>query len=160
MIECGHLFQNRYNSKCVETEYYLKNLVRYIHQNPQKAGICLTEKFYWSSYTEYVGNKSLVDTEFVMKLFDDNLNSFKKYNLKIVDCFEDDIEYEFILKIDDRYAEEIIKKKLRLDNINDIINFNKEIRDRYIHEIKKIKVISCKQISRLLNIDRKIVERA
>lgn len=32
----GHVFQNRYKSICVETEAYLKNLVRYVLRNPQK----------------------------------------------------------------------------------------------------------------------------
>ena len=35
----GHLFQNRFISKEVESAEYLKNLCRYIHQNPYKAGI-------------------------------------------------------------------------------------------------------------------------
>lgn len=33
----GHVFQNRFKSIGVDTEEYLKNLVRYIHKNPQKA---------------------------------------------------------------------------------------------------------------------------
>lgn len=32
----GHVFQNRFKSIGVDTEEYLKHLVRYIHNNPQK----------------------------------------------------------------------------------------------------------------------------
>ena len=31
----GHVFQNRFKSICVESEEYLKNLIRYIHRNPE-----------------------------------------------------------------------------------------------------------------------------
>ena len=35
----GHLFENRFRSKNVENSCYILNLVRYIHQNPVKAGL-------------------------------------------------------------------------------------------------------------------------
>ena len=35
----GHLFQNRYKSILCQEEVYLKELVRYIHLNPLRAGI-------------------------------------------------------------------------------------------------------------------------
>ncbi len=36
----GHLFQDRYKSEPVETDSYIVTVLRYIHQNPVKAGIC------------------------------------------------------------------------------------------------------------------------
>ncbi len=35
----GHLFQDRYKSEAVETNAYFLTVLRYIHQNPIKAGI-------------------------------------------------------------------------------------------------------------------------
>jgi putative transposase len=35
----GHVFQNRYKSILCQEEVYLKELVRYIHLNPLRAGI-------------------------------------------------------------------------------------------------------------------------
>ncbi len=35
----GHLFQDRFKSESVETSAYFLTLLRYIHQNPLKAGI-------------------------------------------------------------------------------------------------------------------------
>lgn len=32
----GHVFQNRFKSICIDSEEYLKNLIRYIHRNPEK----------------------------------------------------------------------------------------------------------------------------
>ncbi|MDP2210276.1 MAG: transposase [Candidatus Aquicultor sp.] len=37
---CGHLFQNRYKSFIVDEHAYLLELVRYIHLNPVRAGLC------------------------------------------------------------------------------------------------------------------------
>ena len=36
----GHLFQNRYKSILCQKEVYLLGLVRYIHLNPLRAGLC------------------------------------------------------------------------------------------------------------------------
>ncbi len=50
----GHLFQERFKSEPVETESYFYTVIRYIHQNPVKAEICLTPGEYkYSSYAEY-----------------------------------------------------------------------------------------------------------
>jgi len=38
-ITTGHLFQDRFKSENVETTSYFLTVVRYIHQNPVKAGI-------------------------------------------------------------------------------------------------------------------------
>lgn len=46
----GHLFQDRFKSEPVEDDAYFATLVRYIHWNPVKAGICeRPEQYPWSS---------------------------------------------------------------------------------------------------------------
>jgi len=35
----GHLFQDRFKSEVVETDSYLKEIIRYIHHNPLKADV-------------------------------------------------------------------------------------------------------------------------
>lgn len=47
---CGILISNRFNSVPVETEKYLITLIRYIHQNPVKAGISSIDDYKWSSF--------------------------------------------------------------------------------------------------------------
>ncbi len=50
----GHLFQNRYKSILVQTDIYLLKLVRYIHQNPLKAGLVngydILQKYPWTGH--------------------------------------------------------------------------------------------------------------
>ena len=70
----GHLFQDRFKSENVETDEYLMTVIRYIHQNPVKAGIVTTSSLWkWSSCKGYYGERSypvgLLDNEFILGLF-------------------------------------------------------------------------------------------
>lgn len=58
----GHLFQDRFRSENVENEAYLAAVMRYIHKNPEKAGISPMEAYRWSSYREYTGRAVYADT--------------------------------------------------------------------------------------------------
>lgn len=52
----GHLFQGRYQAILVDADSYLLELVRYIHLNPVRAGLCeWAEPFEWSSFSAYMG---------------------------------------------------------------------------------------------------------
>jgi hypothetical protein len=66
----GALIANRYKSECVEDDSYLFSVMRYIHQNPVKAGIVQDPKSYrWSSYREYIdGTGGIVRTDYVLEM--------------------------------------------------------------------------------------------
>jgi putative transposase len=72
----GHLFQNRYKSIVVEEERYFRELVRYIHLNPLRAGIVHglsdLEKYPWCGHGAIMGQRanSWQDTGHVLKWFD------------------------------------------------------------------------------------------
>jgi len=52
----GHLFQGRYKAILVEKDAYAKELSRYIHLNPVRAGIVARPEAYaWTSYAAYAG---------------------------------------------------------------------------------------------------------
>ena len=52
----GHLFQDRFKSEPVNDMAYFVTLLRYIHQNPTKAGIVSkVGEYVWSSWNEYTG---------------------------------------------------------------------------------------------------------
>jgi len=54
----GHLFQGRYKALLVQKTSYLLALVRYIHENPVKAGIVREPRLYrWSSDRFYRGER-------------------------------------------------------------------------------------------------------
>lgn len=56
----GHLFQDRFKSEPVENDEYFLTVIRYIHQNPVKAGICKKPQDYnYSSYNEFFRKETL-----------------------------------------------------------------------------------------------------
>lgn len=71
----GHLFQDRYSSRLVNTDAYLLQLIKYIHVNPVKAGIVAAPiEYRWSSYRSYAFalEPDWLSTGFVLALFGDD----------------------------------------------------------------------------------------
>ncbi len=67
----GHLFQGRYKAILVDGESYLLELVRYVHLNPVRAGLCDTpEAWRWSGHRAYVGRAAApwLTTDWVLGL--------------------------------------------------------------------------------------------
>ena len=66
----GHLFQDRFKSEPVEDDAYFLTVLRYIHQNPVKAGLTRDiEACEWSSYKEYTKKTRIVNTGFALAIF-------------------------------------------------------------------------------------------
>lgn len=78
----GHLFQGRYKAILVEADEYAKELSRYIHLNPVRAGITeRPEEYVSSSYNSYIGKgkkPAWLKTEFVLGYFEKG-NAQKQY---------------------------------------------------------------------------------
>ena len=67
----GHVFQGRYKAILCETDEYLLTLVRYVHQNPVRAGLAARpEDYRYSGHRAYLGGVAtpLVDPTFVLSL--------------------------------------------------------------------------------------------
>ena len=50
----GHLFQNRFDRRSLDTDWQVMEAIRSVHANPQEAGIALIERYPWSSFDEYL----------------------------------------------------------------------------------------------------------
>ncbi|MDD3840786.1 MAG: transposase, partial [Clostridia bacterium] len=135
----GHLFQDRFKSECVETEAYLISVAKYILNNPVKANIAKeAEGYIWSSYHEYINNKTLTDTGFLLSLFSDDQIKAKKYFIE--ELKKEDIE-AINLTIDrvrrtDQEAKEIIDKEMKLLGIQTIEKINSEERILLVKRLK------------------------
>lgn len=161
----GHVFQNRFFSKCVETDKYLLIVQRYIHQNPEIANIQKTEKCIWSSYKEYVTKEDLCSTKLILNFFEEKgrnkINEFSKFTLNISENNKKDIlEMEGIVKLSDDEAVHIIKKVLNIEDVRDILNYNNIKRDEMISKVKELGIINKSQLTRILGVNIKIVDRA
>ncbi len=71
----GHLFQNRYRSIICQEDAYLKELVRYIHLNPLRAGIVPDYEslctYPWSGHAILLNNRACAwqDTGYTLSFF-------------------------------------------------------------------------------------------
>ena len=158
----GHLFQDRYFSKPVENEEYLLKLHQYIHQNPLKAGIDSLDKYKWSSYRKYIYGEEdkITDTELISSYFV-NKQDLQKFNNEIINFnYEDILEFEIKHQFTDEEVIRIIQKEIGIQNIQDVQKFNKLHREEVLNKLKKINGIKCAQISRVLGISKKIIERS
>ncbi|MBP2638629.1 MAG: Transposase like protein [Firmicutes bacterium] len=158
---CGHLFQERFKSEAVETEEYFLTVLRYIHQNPIKAGIIPAfGEYLWSSYHEYVKNPRITDVEFALSIFSndktDAINRFKKYTNemnsdKCLDYAEKDTIADKILI---EYLDE-----LDIASIPELHKLTRGQRDDVIRQLKKIEGITLRQVARVTGIPKSTIER-
>lgn len=68
----GHLFRGRYKAILVDEEAYLVELIRYIHNNPVRAGLVTQpEKHPWTSHKDYlkVGDRKWLTTDRLLSYF-------------------------------------------------------------------------------------------
>ncbi len=165
----GHLFQNRFFSKKIEDRDYLKVVCRYIHQNPLKAGIGRTEEYKWSSYKEYIKKSRIISSKLLLSIFSEDIENAKKefikyHNLDVEKSKQDELndvfEYEMYEKLTDEEVKKCICELLDINNVNKILQSSNKIRNEYLVILKSLKMISIRQLSRVIGINRKIIERA
>ena len=82
----GYLFQDRFKSLATQDQGYIEELVRYIHLNPIRAGICRNlmelDHFPWSGHAILVGRRSSTfqDTRTVLQHFGhDSVTAIREY---------------------------------------------------------------------------------
>ena len=159
---CGHLFQDRYKSEPVEGENYLLAVLRYIHQNPLKAGLVKDIGDYkWSSYCEFINKGEIIDVDFILGLFGKErtkaIDNFKSFN----EIFSNEgcLDIEERKKLADNEAIEIIKKVCNVPHCIDLQTIEKETKSKYLRLLKK-EGLSTRQIARLTGISRVLVLKA
>ena len=150
----GHLFQDRFRSEPVEKDEYFLTVMRYIHQNPLKAGIAKEMQEYpWSSYREYSQKPVICNTEFVFNMFsvdpDKALSAWVKFNQEKNNdrC----LEYDDGARLNDSEASALIESVANVKNPVDIQTYEKQKRDEIIKLLKK-KGLSIRQIERLTGV--------
>ncbi len=151
----GHLFQDRIKSEPIEDEAYFLTVIRYIHQNPIKAGISKNiDGYKFSSYNEYINKENLVDIDFCLSIIDKE--QFIEFNNK----FNDDVCLDISdndFRLTDDEALKIIWKICKCNSVSDFQKFDKIKRNYYIEKFYQ-QGLSIRQISRLTGLSRKVVE--
>lgn len=149
----GALIANRYKSVPVEVNEYFLHLIRYVHQNPIKAGIVDSLRDYMhSSYNEYLSTSVVTDTELVLEMIDKK--EFEGFHLIIEDMnfsvsdrkgkSDEDMVFE-------------IKNLYGIDNPKEIAKLEKNKRNEIISSLKKR--YHARQIQRITDVSRGIISR-
>ena len=153
----GHLFQDRFKSEVIESDNHFLAALRYIHQNPVKAGVCKNVSDYaWSSYQEYVENRTFIDTAFAFELID--MSNFVEFHQ--TESSEKFLDYEIkTFQVSDTEAKKIIAE---ISSCNSITEFQMIVPDDQKAFVRKFKDagMSIRQINRMTGVSKGIVERA
>lgn len=153
---CGIVFRNRYKSEEILTHSHLITCIKYIHNNPVKAGMCeKPEDYRYSSYNEYKNKKCiLLDWHFIQEIsnkFDISIDNILKNEFemcKFVDIDEKIDNLELCKSIIFRFMKE--NELNSLDEFKDNKKFLKEISSILYFDYKFTKV----DIAKVLNINR------
>lgn len=158
----GNLFQDRYASEPVENDAYFLTVLRYIYQNPVKAGMAANVRDYkWSSFKEYALKNRITDLDFVLDMFDSNKEMARKK-------FEEYItqsNYDTCLDISKRYkmmdedARIIIKDICKIEYTTDLQKLEICLRNSFLKELKEKHRLPIRQIERLTGINRGIISK-
>jgi REP element-mobilizing transposase RayT len=119
----GHLFQGRYKAVLIDADTYLLELVRYIHNNPVRAGMVKNALDYkWSSHQPYLGKQKIpfLTMDLVLGQFGKTVGlSRKKFKQYVERKSGEGQQAEFYKGIhdtrvlgDENFAEKVLQQKL------------------------------------------------
>ena len=130
--------------------------MRYIHNNPQKAGICRREEYAWSSWREYVERSVMVVPDLVLDIVGGK-EAFIAFSEGADEGhYLDDDRKE---RISDAQGQEIIRTVLKLKSGTQLQKMDREKRDAALQTLKE-EGLSVRQIERLTGINRGVVFKA
>lgn len=178
----GHVFEQRYKSLLVNKDQYLLGLIRYVHQNPVRAGMS-DVNYKYSSHLEYTkGIREICDTSFVfsvlapngkdrltkylnfMNIADSEIGSKDPYHLtptlkeiksKVNELIYEKVTFDEIIRDFEKDYDvniDVLKGKYKTGKI-------KELRDLFIVEVVQYKSISQIELGEFLGISKYSVSR-
>ncbi|MCL6573144.1 MAG: transposase [Bacillus sp. (in: Bacteria)] len=165
----GHLFQDRFRSENVENNQYLLTAIRYIHQNPVKAGIInRVDKWRWSSCLGYYGKhhspRKLLDIDDILKMFSEDrtmaIERFKDFNERNNDDEGLDEKVNKRRRLTDEEARLEIKELLGVIEIAQVKSFPKLQRNEVLQKIKGIAGLSQRQAARIVGVSPNLIFKA
>ncbi|WP_053360782.1 transposase [Bacillus sp. FJAT-27251] len=158
---CGHLFQDRFKSEAVDSARYFLTVLRYIHQNPLKAGI-VQNVFdrQWTSIREYVHKRKIVDIDQGLDLFSpDRRTAIQMFMACMMEANEDQcLEHQIRVRMPDHKVKEFLHELGIKDN-STLQQMEKTERDLILAQLKELKGTTVRQISRITGISKSVIDR-
>ena len=152
----GHLFQDRFRSENVETDQYYMTVLRYILQNPMKAGLeSRMGQYRWSSYRAYEsGTGSITDTAYAEHMFGSREALVLFVRQESDETALDDTDFDW--RVRDDQAQEIMERITQCPDSTAFLELDKKIRKAYIRELYMQK-LSLSQIADVTGVPRSTV---
>ncbi|MEG6616740.1 transposase [Peptococcaceae bacterium 1198_IL3148] len=155
----GHLYQNRFLSEPVETESYLVNVLRYIHQNPVKAKMVKrAADYFWSSYHQYITayqhGQCCIDFQLVKGYFTSQ-RAFEEY--MNAENYDQHLDVKPVTKYSDAMLQQKLQRELATLQLEKIPTTQ---RNEIIKLIYQRTGVSIRQLARVLGLGKNIVEKA
>ena len=152
----GHVYQDRYHSEPVENEARLKVVIRYILNNPVKAGICSAKRYEWSSYRCFGNRSSFVD----MSIMESMLGNKRAFDAYLEEQNEDVcMECDAGERHTDKWALGVIHGRLNGQSGTSLQSMDKKDRNSALSDLKAAG-LSIRQLERLTGINRGVIQKA
>ena len=152
----GHLFQDRYGSEAVEGDAYFLTVIRYIHRNPEKAGIAKAGQYRWSSYDAYLKPRPEVDNAGALEMIG-GPEQFEAFMASGTEGNCLDIHERSVIR--DEAAREWICRRYKVASGTQLQQWEKKERDAALRELKDAGM-SVRQLERLTGINRGVIQKA
>lgn len=158
---CGHLFQERFKSEAVENDEYFLTVLRYIHQNPIKAGIVKDIKQYkWSSYREYLGEAVIINPDFALDIF----SSDRKSAIELFCSFNNQKNNDICLEDNEKFRLSDLELKQLLIKLGvvdpkELKNKDRTKRAEIIKKVKEVNGVTVRQLSKITGISKSQIGR-
>ena len=154
----GYVFRDRFRSQDILTERQLYNCLRYIHNNPVKAGMVKdVSEYEYSSYNEFLKETNIITEESIKLLFDDIDNYKTQFKLIHNNCIDEDFIDEDDKTIDiSTFLEEFEKKYNR--KIEEVSQDRKFLK-RVINDAREQTNVTIVELAEKLNVSKSKVGR-
>ena len=131
----GHLFQDRFRSEPVEDDEYFLSVLRYIHQNPVKAGLVANcEDYPYSSFKLYFVDSVLIDKKVVFDLVSkEQFNKLHKTQLQ-TECIDMN---DYSLRINDSSVKQLFAQLIKELGVDSFLSSTPENQSKIVAMLKQ-----------------------
>ena len=144
------MFQDRFKSEPVEDDAYFLTVIRYIHRNPVKAGLCeRPEEYEYSSLKKYFEEDGLHDSGMVREMM--NEKEFIEWNAQAVEEKCMDMAEQPQKRLTDSRAWDVMRRGSGCETAAEFQRMEKGNRDEVLCKAMK-EGVSIRQASRLTGI--------
>jgi len=159
----GRLYARRYVNYICSGVGYVKNVCRYIHANPIKAGITVSYHYEWSSYKEYKGDVNICKVDYLEEYFGLDAEEFSRiHNTNFTDELKKALEEIELIKGSGGVLEQLFmildldREVFRGANIPE---YYKDFRQKIAEEVFWKQRVSNKEIADFFNVSHSYSHR-